>query len=793
MVNPATGLGVHPTYQYAYDVYGNQVSTTDALGRQTLYTYDQYGHKVSETLPMTQQESWHYNTLGQLDYQCDFDGNKIVFTYDTLGRLATKAVYAYTNLTTAYETVTYAYNQNYDAQGDYHNTVTSSLTGTTDSEFDVNGNLIKITSPQGTVNYAYDLSTGNKTEVWTNNTDIHFGYDQAGELTTVTVTKLDGQTLSSPLVTMYGYDLDGNLLSTQNANGTTESRLYDLLNRLTSIVDTGPAGAGTSPSGVIASFAYTYDLAGHILTETDLTGRVDIYSYDYLYRLTQQSISDPSLGSRTLTWSYDLVGDRVASSDNGPSGPSLTYLYNNNDELVSISNSSGVIQQFSYDANGSTLQAKDGSGTVLSTSTWTPTGMLSTYTSGSTSVSYTYDDSGNRTSETVNGSKTTFLTDPLQAYDQVLEEYANSGLAATFVRGINLILQDRSRTLSTYVSDNLGSTRFLTSSTGAVTDTVTYDAYGNILVGTGHTTNEFLYAGMQFDSAVGQYYDHVRDYNVVGGRFLSRDPVAGHMYVPPSLNRYEYAFDDPANLVDPSGMDSLGEVLTAISIGINGISLGGHVMQAIQAYKRGNDAEFATHYAMAMFDLAFMALGAFGLIGGGLGGDAGLAGSELVATASAMVRLGVKAGIVWSWLETAVWANAGASGLGNFLMSQANSGLPEIDPSTGANDNGPYTRYDIHAGPGDEIETTLQGSELKVDWTRSPNWLYYLGRIQKMAGPGKIRVIKGYVTADLAELVKDPNYVQRLVRAANRLLTGNWEISFQPEGVKTFMVFTRTD
>ena len=133
------------------------------------------------------------------------------------------------------------------------------------------------------MNYAYDLATGNKIEVWTTNTDIHYAYDQAGELTTVTVTKLDGQTLSSPLVTMYGYDLDGNLVSTLNANGTTESRLYDLLNRLTSIIDTGPAG-------VIASFAYTYDLAGHILTETDLSGRTDIYSYDYLYRLTQQSI-----------------------------------------------------------------------------------------------------------------------------------------------------------------------------------------------------------------------------------------------------------------------------------------------------------------------------------------------------------------------------------------------------------------------------------------------------------------------------------------------------------------------
>ena len=79
--------------------------------------------------------------------------------------------------------------QNYDAQGDYHNTVTSTLTGTTDSEYDVNGNLIAVTATGRTVNYAYDLATGNKTEVWTTNTDIHYAYDQAGELTTVTVNR----------------------------------------------------------------------------------------------------------------------------------------------------------------------------------------------------------------------------------------------------------------------------------------------------------------------------------------------------------------------------------------------------------------------------------------------------------------------------------------------------------------------------------------------------------------------------------------------------------------------------
>jgi YD repeat-containing protein len=216
VTNPVNGQSVNPTYLYAYDIYGDQISTTDALGRVTQYGFDQFGHMVSETLPGTQTETWVYNPLGEMTSSTDFDGNVTHYGYDGLGRLTTKTIYAFSNLTTPYETVTYAYNINYDAQGDYHDTVTDSLDGVTDSEYDVNGRLIKLTSPQGTINYAYDPATGAETEVSTSNTDTHYGYDQADEMTSVTVTRLDGATpLASPLVTGYAYNLDGELASTR--------------------------------------------------------------------------------------------------------------------------------------------------------------------------------------------------------------------------------------------------------------------------------------------------------------------------------------------------------------------------------------------------------------------------------------------------------------------------------------------------------------------------------------------------------------------------------------------------
>ncbi len=63
------GKMVHPTYQYAYDIYGNLTSVTDAKGRVTTYTYDQFGRKLTEALPMGGThgtESWTYNSLGQM-------------------------------------------------------------------------------------------------------------------------------------------------------------------------------------------------------------------------------------------------------------------------------------------------------------------------------------------------------------------------------------------------------------------------------------------------------------------------------------------------------------------------------------------------------------------------------------------------------------------------------------------------------------------------------------------------------------------------------------------------------
>ncbi len=500
---------------------------------------------------------------------------------------------------TASKIVTYTYD-NHDSQNRRYDTVTINDTaspndnGATTTYYDTEGDIVEIDSPQGTITYTYNDSTGQKTGETTNNTDIQYAYDQEGRLASVTVDKLDGGSVT-PLVTTYSYDLNNNLLTTNFANGTVETRTYDTLNRLLTVKT-------TDGSSTIVGYTYTLDADGRRVQVVEASGRTVNYTYDNDGRLTQEKITnDPSGDNWTYTYTYDLAGNRLSLNDNGPNNDSLSYTYDADGRLTDVSGTTGTNgdstdTSYTYDANGSMLTSTttiNGTQTTQTTYTWDLEGhMISVVTTGTgaVSASYTYDDSGNRTSQTVNGTATTYLNDPNQAYDQVLEQYAPGGiLLGTYVRGLDLLFQDRTTAgggtgLSFYAVDGLGSTRALTNSSGTVTDTYAYDAYGDLTGSTGTTTNEFLYAGYQTDAATGLDDLRARYYDAAAGQFISRDSSDGSSSDPITRNHYLYAGANPVEYIDLSGHSLLG-TLGAIGIGamIGGIdgALAGHSGQRL--------------------------------------------------------------------------------------------------------------------------------------------------------------------------------------------------------------------
>ncbi len=135
--------------------------------------------------------------------------------------------------------------------------------------------------------------------------------------------------------------------------------------------------------------------------------------------------------------------------------------------------------------------------------------------------------------------------------------------------------------------DQAGSTRLLTGSTGTVTGSTTFDAYGNKTGSTGTSTTPLGYDGQLTSSDTGLIYMRARTYDPATAQFMSVDPLQSITRAP-----YSYAADNPSNYYDPSGLflgipgtPTNGEVIGAAKEGVEKVGQG-----------VAEDAEAVGHY-----------------------------------------------------------------------------------------------------------------------------------------------------------------------------------------------------
>jgi RHS repeat-associated protein len=201
-----------------------------------------------------------------------------------------------------------------------------------------------------------------------------------------------------------------------------------------------------------------------------------------------------------------------------------------------------------YDANGNTLVAG------AKTFGYDSLDRMASFNSGA--VTMVYDGDGNRLAKVASGSTTSYLVDEENptGLAQVVEEIAGGVVQRRYLYGLGRISQSEGGTVSYYGYDAHGDVRFLTDSTGTVTDTYDYDAWGNVVSSTGTTANVYRYQGEALDTETGLYYLRARYYDPLNGRFLNVDPLADAGQRP-----YLYAGADPQNRKDPTGRQEVIE------------------------------------------------------------------------------------------------------------------------------------------------------------------------------------------------------------------------------------------
>ena len=322
-----------------------------------------------------------------------------------------------------------------------------------------------------------------------------------------------------------------------------------------------------------SSYSYTYDLFGNIQTITDSAGKVTKYHYDDLQQLVRE---DNPYTNKTYVYTYDRGGNRTSKT---------TYTYTTS---ISTANLSGTTTNYTYSGDrltaiGSTAITYDALGNPLTYGTaaytWQNGRQLASVSmnGGAMVYSFEYNDSGVRTSKTVNGIEHVYTLNGSQI---VTESWVQNNVEYFIVylydeSGAPIGMQYRTSAYAWGVFDNFffeknlfGDIVAIYNEAGNKIGSYKYDAWGACAVSVESTAstlekkvvryyNPFRYRGYYYDTDTGFYYLQSRYYNPQWGRFLNADGYINANGDLIGFNMYAYCSNNPVMYVDYSGEDAI--------------------------------------------------------------------------------------------------------------------------------------------------------------------------------------------------------------------------------------------
>lgn len=339
------------TTAFAYDANGNLKTVTDALNHTTSFAYDGNDRLISVSGPLGNAATTTYNALGRPETATDENNHTTTAAYDVLGRLTTVTFPAGNSRSFSY-----------DAEGVLAS-VTDGLGRTTSFTTDSMGRVTQTLSPLGhSHRIAYDAMGRVVSTTDPLNQTTTYQYDTRGLLSEIDLPGgigADYTRNSLGLITqvldpngnawLSGFDNQGLRTSRTDPLGSLQTTAYDLRGR---------PGTITYADGVEQTLAY--DPAGNLVHRSySGGGPVLNYTYDANNRLTSAdgvTLAYDANGKITTTNGILLSrdpGGRILSMTLA-TGKTLTYAYDANDNLVSVSDWTGAGNEattFTYDAN----------------------------------------------------------------------------------------------------------------------------------------------------------------------------------------------------------------------------------------------------------------------------------------------------------------------------------------------------------------------------------------------------------------------------------------------------------
>ncbi|MFH1739332.1 MAG: RHS repeat-associated core domain-containing protein, partial [bacterium] len=494
-----------------------RIAVIDPLQRRTEYAFNNRGLLAKVTLPVAGAADYEYDALGLISQITDLNGSAWTFDYTSMGRpqtqtdpLGNTSTFAYDNLGRMNQTVYPNGDQMTITYDEIGNVVRRQYAGGPDLQYsfdefnqivsangmeltrDAEGRIVQCRNGETDFGATYDLG-GRLTYVSYNGEEmsVEYEYDSVTGYLNRVSDSLTGTELT------FDYDADGRLITIQRPNQVQTIYTWDDAGRLIGIKE-----------GTFIDLQYVLNPAGQVAQ---------------LYSITP--IADPlslfAPGSESLA--YD-----AATQVNSPG-----YQYDANGRLTVSPR-----HQFSWDA-ASRITGVDG-------------------------VSLSYNGMGDLISRTQSGTTIHYFYNYAIGLSPIVAEKRRGEQAFSryyvWTPGGSLLYSvdlQENNAVTFYHFDRTGSTLALTGASGAVTDAYAYTPYGRLLAHEGGSDQPFTFVGrwgVRMED--GDLYDmRHRFYNAATARFLSRESNWPRTNDPRLLNPYQYALNDPVNIVDFTGLE----------------------------------------------------------------------------------------------------------------------------------------------------------------------------------------------------------------------------------------------